>query len=116
MGVGPLPVGGVPFVGVSAGENDTGFDPAAIKVSTGTEVTWEWASGDKPHNLVSIGQVGADKRTLDSGPPKRGNGITYRYTFEQPGIYRYVCESHRQQSGRGAVIVVEGQVGGPGSR
>ena len=30
---------GVPFVGVGAGEEQLGFDPAAIKVSAGTEVT-----------------------------------------------------------------------------
>lgn len=106
---------GVSFVGVGAGENDTGFDPAAIKVSTGTEVTWEWTSGDKPHTVESIQQVGTDQPTFDSGEPRQGNNITFRYTFEQPGIYRYVCNVHRDRSGRGAVIVEEGQVGGPGS-
>lgn len=106
---------GVPLVAVGAGEQQLGFDPAAIKVSVGTEVTWEWASGAKPHTVVSIGQVGADERTLDSGPPREGNGITYRYTFERPGIYRYVCEPHRDQGARGAVVVTRESVGGNGS-
>lgn len=30
---------GIPYVGAGAGENDTGFDPAAVKISTGTEIT-----------------------------------------------------------------------------
>lgn len=102
---------GVPFVGVGAGEEDTGFDPAAIKVSTGTEVTWEWSSGDKAHNVVQIGQVGANERTFDSGQPQRGNNVTFRYTFEEAGIYRYVCTAHRGQSGRGAVVVEDEPVG-----
>ena len=45
---------GIPYVGVGAGENDTGFDPAAVRISTGTEITWEWASGAKPHIVESI--------------------------------------------------------------
>jgi hypothetical protein len=45
---------GIPYVGVGAGENDTDFDPAAVKISTGTEITWEWASGAKPHTVESI--------------------------------------------------------------
>lgn len=102
---------GVPFVGVGAGENDTGFDPAAIKISTGTEVTWEWASGDKPHNVVQIAQVGTEEAMFDSGEPEQGNNITFRYTFDQAGIYRYVCTAHREQTGRGAVVVVDEPVG-----
>lgn len=102
---------GVPFVGVGAGEEDTGFDPAAIKVSTGTEVTWEWASADKPHNVVQIAQTGTEEAAFDSGDPQRGNNTTFRYTFEEAGIYRYVCTTHREQTGRGAVVVVDEPVG-----
>lgn len=102
---------GIPFVGVGAGEEDTGFDPAAIKISTGTEVTWEWASGDKPHNVVQIAQTGAEEAAFDSGKPVKGNNHTFRYTFEQPGIYRYVCTPHRDSTGRGAVVAVDEPVG-----
>jgi len=102
---------GVPFVGVGAGENDTGFDPAAVKISTGTEITWEWASSDKPHNVVQIGQTGSEERAFDSGEPEQGNDTTFRYTFEEAGIYRYVCTAHRDQTGRGAVVVVDEPVG-----
>lgn len=102
---------GIPYVGVGAGENDTGFDPAAVEISTGTEITWEWASGAKPHTVESIAQAGTEQPTFDSGEPVEGNNHTFRYTFEQAGIYRYVCGPHRQQTGRGAVVVVDEPVG-----
>ena len=102
---------GIPYVGVGAGEADTGFDPAAVKISTGTEITWEWASADKPHNVVQIAQTGTEEAAFDSGEPQQGNNITFRYTFEEAGIYRYVCTPHRQQTGRGAIVVVDEPVG-----
>lgn len=102
---------GVPLVAVGAGQEELGFDPAAIKVSTGTEVTWEWASGEKPHNVVQIAQVGTEEVAFDSGAPQKGTEITYSYTFEEPGIYRYVCTPHRDQGARGAVVVEEGPIG-----
>jgi plastocyanin len=44
---------GVPFVAVGTPGPKTGFDPAAIKVATGTEVTWEWANDEQAHSVVS---------------------------------------------------------------
>ena len=102
---------GIPLVAVGAGQEELGFDPAAIKVSTGTEVTWEWASGNEPHNVVQIAQVGTEAAAFNSGDPRKGTGVTYSYTFEEPGIYRYVCAPHRDQGARGAVVVEEGPVG-----
>jgi plastocyanin len=51
----------------------------------------------------------------DSGEPVEGNNRSFRYTFEEPGIYRYVCSVHRDRSGRDAVIVEDGPVGGSSS-
>ena len=77
----------------------------------GHEITWEWASADKPHNVVQIAQTGTEEAAFDSGEPQQGNNITFRYTFEEAGIYRYVCTPHRQQTGRGAIVVVDEPVG-----
>jgi halocyanin-like protein len=106
---------GVPFVAVGIPGPRTGFDPAAIKVSTGTEVTWVWATDDQLHSVTSA-STSDGTRVLDSGTPRRGSSITYRHTFEEPGVYRYYCGVHRAQSARGAVVVAPGSdVGGPGS-
>ncbi|WP_435077097.1 plastocyanin/azurin family copper-binding protein [Halococcus sp. AFM35] len=106
---------GVPFVAVGAPGPKTGFDPAAIKVATGTEVTWEWANDEQAHSVVSA-STSDGTRVLDSGRPKEGTRVTYRHTFEEPGIYRYYCGVHRAQTARGAVVVAPGSdVGGPGA-
>jgi halocyanin-like protein len=106
---------GIPYVAVGAPGPKTGFDPAAIKVATGTEVTWEWANDNEPHSVVSASTADGT-RVLDSGRPKEGTRVTYRHTFERPGIYRYYCGVHRIQTARGAVVVAPGSdVGGPGA-
>lgn len=95
---------GISRVAVGAGETQYGFDPAAIKVATGTQVTWEWVSGEERHSVVSA-RATDGQRTLNSSPPEVGSGTTYRYTFENPGIYRYICGVHRT---RGVVVVAPG--------
>jgi halocyanin-like protein len=106
---------GVPFVAVGTPGPKTGFDPAAIKVATGTEVTWEWANDEQAHSVVSA-STSDGTRVLDSGRPKEADRVTYRHTFEEPGIYTYFCGVHRAQSARGAVVVAPGSnVGGPGA-
>lgn len=108
---------GVSLVAVGARRNGrTGFDPAAINIATGTEVTWEWANDRAPHSVMSVGTPNAATQTFDSGEPQKGTNVTFRYTFEEPGFYPYVCGAHRAQEAFGVVLVEEGQnVGGPGS-
>lgn len=104
---------GVPFVGVGASDTNLVFDPAAIKVATGTEVTWQWVGGQERHVVASIGTPEGGRAF--SSPPNSGSGFTYRHTFTSPGMYRYTCGVHRTQDTRGAVVVAPGsEVGGPG--
>lgn len=106
---------GVPLVAVGTPGPKTGFDPAAIKVATGTEVTWEWANDDQAHNVTSA-PTSDRPQVLDSGTPKEAGSATYRHTFDEPGIYRYICGVHRAQTARGVVVVAPGSdVGGLGS-
>ena len=106
---------GVPLVAVGTPGPKTGFDPAAIKVATGTEVTWEWANDDQAHTVTSA-PTSDRHNVLDSGTPKESGRATYRHTFEEPGIYRYICGVHRAQTARGVVVVApKNDVGGPGS-
>ena len=105
---------GVPLVAVGTPGPKTGFDPAAIKVATGTEVTWEWANDDQAHNVISA-PISDEPQVLDSGTPQETERATYRYTFNEPGIYRYICGVHRAQTARGVIVVAPGSdVGGPG--
>lgn len=104
---------GISSVGVGASGAQVGFDPAAIKVATGTTVTWEWVSGGERHSVTSVDSV-SERRAFSSGP-KIGAGTTYRHTFERPGIYRYICGIHRTAGARGVVVVAPGSdIGGSG--
>ena len=82
----PSPPGGLPVA----------FDPMVVRVSTGTTVQWEWmdTTPQVPHNVISV--------EMDGGAPLFANpegvvyqpGLTYDYTFTEPGVYPYYCTPH----------------------
>lgn len=75
------------------------FGPAAVAVSPGTMVTWEWTGRGGTHNVVSRDGV------FDSGELVDSADYRFQYTFDSPGIYYYVCEPHVQYGMKGAVFV-----------
>ena len=81
-----------------ANEPDYAFDPAAIRVSTGTEVTWEWAA-DVSHSVKHD-----NGEAFDSGI-QGGADTTFSHTFEEAGTYLYVCVPHQSVGQLGAVVV-----------
>jgi len=84
-------------VDVGAGDAGLAFGPAAIRISTGTTVTWNWTGQGGSHNVV------AEDTTFDSGELKSSG--SYEYTFESTGVYTYYCEPHKASGMKGAVIV-----------
>jgi plastocyanin len=62
------------------------FSPKAIRVHTGTTVTWV---NDDPvlHNVASVDSVFLSPDPLPSGD-------RFSFTFTQPGTYRYQCIYH----------------------
>jgi len=104
-------------VGVENGDGPYGFGPAAVHVDNGATVTWTWTGEGGAHNVVEEGEV------FDSGEQVAGEGETFEYTFEEDGIYKYVCEPHVSLGMKGAVVVGTdypstdgGGDGGSGSR
>jgi len=89
-------------VTVSVGAQGNGgafaFDSAAIRISTGTTVTWEWTGQGAQHNVADEG--GAFESDLSAE-----EGFTFEHTFEEAGTYRYVCTPHRSLGMKGAVVV-----------
>ena len=79
------PVTGVTEVAIP----DSAFDPAAIAVPPGTEITRVFAD-DEEHNVV-----------FDDGPasPVQVDG-TWSRTFEQTGEHHYSCTLHVGMDGR----------------
>ena len=84
-------------VDVGAGEG-LAFGPAAVAVSSGTTVTWEWTGEGGQHNVSgSDGNFSSD--TVGE------EGHTFEHTFEESGIHTYVCTPHETVGMKGAVYV-----------
>lgn len=86
-------------VAVGAGSG-LSYDPAAIRVSQGTTVVWEWTSFGGSHNVVE--ENGVFESELMSS-----EGETFSHTFTEPGFYRYICTPHQTQGMLGVVEVVD---------
>jgi len=77
------------------------FGPAAVRISTGTSVVWEWTGRGQSHNVVA--ESGAEFRSDYS----TSEGYTFERTFEAPATVTYSCEPHRMRGMKGAVEVIE---------
>jgi len=86
-------------VGSKANGGNFGFDPAAIKISKGTKVTFQWTGKGGAHNVVDKNDAFESKLTAESGH-------TFTHTFSKSGTYKYYCEPHKSL-GMKAVIEVE---------
>ena len=86
-------------VTVSVGAGDgLSFGPAAVAVSPGTTVVWEWTGEGGGHN------VSAESGAFESDTSQE-SGTTFEYTFEETGVHEYVCTPHRSVGMKGAVVV-----------
>lgn len=85
-------------VGAPGNGGNFAFEPAAIAISTGTTVAWDWTGKDGPHNVV------AEDGTFES-ETKSGDAASFSYTFPSAGNHRYLCEPHANMGMKGAVVV-----------
>lgn len=86
---------------VSISIGDFFFDPTVLKIKNGTTVTW-----------TNNGMIGHDVKT-DRNSPKQGpssnlldRGQSYSFTFDEPGLYLYICSPHSAQM-RAVIEVVD---------
>lgn len=86
---------------VTVSIDDFIFETTYLEIKKGTKVTW-----------VNNGNIGHTV-TSDEGSPKSGlnsallsNGDSYEFTFDEPGLYEYLCTPHPTQM-RGVITVVE---------
>lgn len=86
-------------MGVRANDAYWGYGPAALAVTPGTTVYWDWTGRGGPHNVV-----GVDGR-FDSGRAVEGDDHEFRQTFDDPGVYNYYCAPHRSVDMKGSVFV-----------
>lgn len=84
--------------GTQTGAGPYGFGPAAIRVSTGTNVVWEWTGEGSPHNVVDDG--GSFESDLLSE-----DGATFEHEFANEGTFKYYCAPHKSMGMKGVVVV-----------
>jgi halocyanin-like protein len=87
-------------VGTQGNGAGFGFGPAAVEVTAGTTVVWEWTGAGGTHNVV------AEDGSFESQYASR-KGATFEHTFEESGTYPYYCQPHINMGMKGAVRVVE---------
>lgn len=80
------------------GGNGLQFEPAAIQISPGTQVVWEWTGEGGDHNVSSEDDLFESETVGDAG-------FEFDYTFDESGVYLYACTPHRSVGMRGAVVV-----------
>jgi halocyanin-like protein len=73
------------------------FDPPAIRIDQGTELTWEWVGGGA--HSVTHEDSEFDSGLLDS------EGATFSHAFDETGTYLYYCKPHKSLGMKGAVVV-----------
>jgi halocyanin-like protein len=74
------------------------FDPAAVRIPTGTTVVWEWTGEGGSHN------VEADDGSFESELTDEA-GHTFEHAFDGEGTYRYSCVPHEAMGMKGVVVV-----------
>ncbi len=91
--------------------DDLRFAPMEITIKAGDTVEWR-NTGSVNHTVTADPgrapgsqniELPADAETFDSGWVKGGQ--VFRYTFSEPGVYRYICLPHEGARMFGTVIV-----------
>ena len=90
-------------VDVGVGSKGYAFDPAAVRISSGTTVTWEWTGKGGRHNVAS---VEGSETEFSSGESVEGEDSKYEQSFDSAGSQLYVCDPHKAQGMKGAIEVV----------
>ncbi|GAB3041923.1 ThuA domain-containing protein [Natronobiforma cellulositropha] len=86
------------------------FEPQIVHVEEGATVTWEFVGG-WPHDTVAYHpDTYGDQRIPDGTDPWQSDllsqeGETFEHTFEDEGVYDYVCVPH-EEAGMVATVVV----------
>jgi halocyanin-like protein len=96
-------------VGADGNGGSFAYAPAAVRVSPGTEVVFDWVSDN--HNIVVEEQP--DDADWAGHEPIENTGFEYSHTFETEGVYKYYCNPHLSLGMKGAIVVGDADVGEP---
>lgn len=85
-------------VGAQANGGAFGFGPAAVRVDPGTTVVWKWTGEGGTHDVAAADESFGSETAEEAGH-------TFEYTFEEAGVYKYVCTPHETLGMKGAIVV-----------
>ena len=88
-------------VGVDGNGGTFAFDPSAVRVSSGTTVTFEWVSDT--HNVIVDSQP--SDASWEGHEAIENDGFSFSSTFEVEGTYTYYCDPHLAMGMKGAIVV-----------
>jgi halocyanin-like protein len=75
------------------------FSPAAVAITPGTTVVWEWTGKGGQHDVVAEHGAGFESDLVAAA------GHTFEHAFEAPGPVLYYCTPHARLGMKGAVLV-----------
>ena len=79
------------------------FMPGSVKLEAGSSLQWINTS-NLPHNIVGVYKTSSGQEThLDSG--FINNGESWKYTFNEEGVFEYHCTTHTEHGMKGTVII-----------
>jgi plastocyanin len=79
------------------------FMPGSVKLEAGSSLQWINTS-NLPHNIVGDYKTSSGQEThLDSG--FINNGESWKYTFNEEGVFEYHCTTHTEHGMKGTVII-----------
>lgn len=79
------------------------FMPGSVKLEAGSSLQWINTS-NLQHNIVGIYKTSLGQETrVDSG--FINNGESWRYTFNEEGVFEYHCTTHTEHGMKGKVII-----------
>jgi plastocyanin len=70
--------------------------PPNVTIDTGDTVSWEFDQAQAPHNVTASS---ANWTSPDSTNKAPGSAETVQFTFEQAGVYTFLCTIHPQMTG-----------------
>ena len=79
--------------------SDNAYSPQEITIVVGGTVTWQIATGENMHDVIS-----SDGFFRSNSPMSRGVDI-FTFTFTKPGVYLYICSYHIPENMTGKVVV-----------
>lgn len=97
-------LGGLAALSALAGEaavsiDKYAFSPKSLTVKVGTTVVWTNNEKRTSHDVTFPGLGAASERLM--------GGDVFKFTFDKPGRYPYICEIHKTMPDMQAEIVVE---------